>query len=114
MLEKLLAEIQNGGTLRPAALAAKLKISAALVEMMLEDLERRELLAQVTTNCNEPCGGCPLVGDCAIQNPQGRLWMLAHKKGILERIHQTLEVGRLASPEGVSQRRPRRPGSRAG
>lgn len=81
MLEKLLSEVQAGGTLQPAALAAKLGVSAGLVEMMLEDLERRGLLAQVTTNCSEPCGGCPLVGECAINSPQGRMWMLTHQKG---------------------------------
>ncbi len=81
MLEKLLTEIQNGGSLQPATLAAKLNISVGLVEMMLEDLERRGLLAQVnTSSCSEPCGGCPLVGECAITNPQGRMWMLTRQK----------------------------------
>ncbi len=76
MLEKLLDEIRSGGTLQPAALAARLDVSAGLVEMMLEDLERRGMITQVNTNCDEPCGGCPLVGECAVKNPQGRLWML--------------------------------------
>jgi hypothetical protein len=80
MLEKLLGEIQRGGTLQPAVLAAKLNVSAGLVEMMLEDLERRGLLAQVTTSCSEPCGGCPLVGECATVSPQGRMWMLTQHK----------------------------------
>ncbi len=76
MLEKLLDEIRSGGTLQPAALAARLNISVGLVEMMLEDLKRRGLLTQVNASCSEPCGGCPLVGECAITNPQGRIWML--------------------------------------
>ncbi len=76
MLEKLLDEIRSGGTLQPAALAARLNVSPGLVEMMLEDLERRGLLTQVNASCSEPCGGCPLVGECAITNPQGRMWML--------------------------------------
>ncbi len=77
MLEKLLDEICSGGTLQPAALAARLAISPGLVEMMLEDLERRGMLVQVNASCGEPCGGCPLVGECAVKNPQGRLWMMA-------------------------------------
>ncbi len=76
MLEKLLDEIRGGGTLQPAALAARLKVSPGLVEMMLEDLERRGMLVQVNASCGEPCGGCPLVGECGVTNPQGRMWML--------------------------------------
>lgn len=72
-------EIRSGGTLQPAALASRLNVSIGLVEMMLEDLERRGLIAQVATNCGEPCGGCPLVGECAVTNPQGRMWMLIQK-----------------------------------
>ncbi len=79
MLEKLLAEIRAGGTLQPAALAVKLNTSVGLVEMMLEDLERRGVITQVNTACGEPCGGCPMVGECAITSPHGRLWMLARK-----------------------------------
>ncbi len=81
MLEKLLNEIENGGTLQPAALADRLNITIGLVEMMLEDLERRGKLVQVATECSEPCGGCPLVGECAITSPQGRMWMLTRQKG---------------------------------
>ncbi len=80
MLEKLLVEIRKGGTLQPAALAARLGVSAGLVEIMLEDLERRGMIAQVNTNCGEPCGGCPLVGECAVAGPQGRMWMLVNRQ----------------------------------
>lgn len=79
MLEKLMAEIRSGGTLQPASLAVKLNTRVELVEMMLEDLERRGLLVQVNTTCDEPCGGCPLVGDCAVKNPQGRMWMVTQR-----------------------------------
>ncbi len=79
MIEKLLSAIRSGGTVQPAALAARLNVSPGLVEMMLEDLERRGLLVQVNTQCGEPCGGCPLVGECAVTNPQGRMWMLVRK-----------------------------------
>lgn len=80
MLETLLNEIRGGGTLQPAVLAEKMNISVGMVEMMLEDLERRGLLAQMNTSCSEPCGGCPLVGECSITSPKGRMWMLAHQK----------------------------------
>ncbi len=80
MLETLLNEIRNGGTLQPAALAKKLNISVGLVGMLLEDLERRGLLTLVDTSCSEPCGGCPLVGECAVTSPKGRMWMLARQK----------------------------------
>jgi Mn-dependent DtxR family transcriptional regulator len=79
MLEKLLNEIREGGSLQPATLAARLNISLGLVEMMLEDLQRRGLLTQVNASCSEPCGGCPMVGECATNSPQGRLWMLARQ-----------------------------------
>ena len=81
MLEKLLQEIRSGGTFQPAALAAKLNISVGMVEMMLEDLERRGIITQVNASCGESsCGGCPLVGDCGIAGgTPGRMWMLAKK-----------------------------------
>lgn len=79
MLAQLIQEIRSGGTLQPTALAARLNVSVGLVEMMLEDLERRGLIAQVASGCDEPCGGCPLVGECAIKNPKGRMWMLVQK-----------------------------------
>ena len=82
MLEKLLNEIRNGGTIQPAALAARLNTSIGLVEMMLEELERRGLLAQVATGCNEPCGGCPLVGECAVTSPQGRMLIFVQKQAV--------------------------------
>lgn len=78
MLEKLINEIRSGGTLQPALLAVRLNISVPLVEMMLEDLERRGLITQIVSSCSEPCGGCPLVGECAVNSPQGRMWMLAN------------------------------------
>jgi hypothetical protein len=76
MLEKLLAEIGSNGTLQPATLAARLNVSVGLVNMMLEDLERRGLLAQIDTNAGESCGGCSLSGDCSVTCAKGRLWVL--------------------------------------
>jgi hypothetical protein len=78
MLERLLAEIRQGGTLPSQILASRLNISRELVEMMLEDLARRGLLSQLNTECSSTCGGCPVTDFCATQgNPKGRVWMLA-------------------------------------
>jgi hypothetical protein len=79
MLERLLDEIRKGGTLQPARLAQRLNISVGMVEMMLEDLERRGLLAQIDPNCGPSCGGCSLSDQCTTHSPKGRLWMWAQK-----------------------------------
>jgi hypothetical protein len=79
MLEKLLSEIRDGGTFQPVVLAAKLHTSVGMVEIMLEDLERRGLITKVNTGCRELCGGCSMVGECAASGQHGRLWMLARK-----------------------------------
>lgn len=76
MLDQLMNEIRKGGTLQPAVLAARLNISVPLVEMMLEDLERHGIITPVATGCGQTCGGCPLVGDCSVTSPQGRMWIL--------------------------------------
>jgi hypothetical protein len=80
MLEKLLDEIRKGGTLQPALLAARLNLSSAMVEAMLANLERMGMLQEINTNCNEPCGGCPLATGCIAQGERGRLWMLSQRK----------------------------------
>jgi hypothetical protein len=78
MLEKLLAEIRQGGTLRPAALAVRLGVSVALVEAMLGDLERRGMITLLDSTCgSKPCGGCPLSDACGQPTAPQRIWMLA-------------------------------------
>ena len=81
MLEQLMEEIRKGGTLQPGLLAARLNLSAAMVEAMLANLERMGMLRQVDTSCAESCGGCPLVNGCST-GPRGRLWMLAGSKSV--------------------------------
>jgi Mn-dependent DtxR family transcriptional regulator len=83
MLERLLNEIRSGGTLQPAALASRLNISVNLVEMMLEDLERRGLLAQINPSCETTCHGCSLADSCSPTSAQGRLWMWKPQKNNL-------------------------------
>ena len=75
MLEKLMDEIRQGGTLQPARLAARLNVSVGLVTMMLEDLERKGLIRSIDPSCGEKsCGGCPMVGGCN-GGVQGRMWI---------------------------------------
>lgn len=73
MLNELLREIDKGGTLSSNLLAARLNTSPGLIEMMLEDLERRGKLRRVAAGCDtvNPCGDCPVSSSCA---PQTRVW----------------------------------------
>jgi hypothetical protein len=80
MLTQLLNEIRAGGTFHPAILAKRLGVGVDLVEVMLEDLERRGLLVQVSLDCDQPCGGCPLVDGCGSKNTKARLWHLSPLK----------------------------------
>jgi len=75
MLQKLLAEIQKGGTLEPNQLAASLNTTPEMVFSMLDHLARlgllRERLACVTTQCK----GCPLQSSCQQpSDPPPKMW----------------------------------------
>ncbi|MCX8061015.1 MAG: FeoC-like transcriptional regulator [Anaerolineales bacterium] len=74
MLERLLAELDRGQTLSVKKLAMQLETTPAMVEAMLEHLER---LGQVETVefCQETCAECPLGSNCAMEKRQ-RLWQL--------------------------------------
>lgn len=75
MLEKLLADIRSGGTLEVHALAEKLGTTPAMVEAMLEHLERSGLL-KAYQSCSGACSGCGLKDACAHSDlPRGmRIW----------------------------------------
>jgi len=75
ILEKLLAEIQSGGTLEVRALADRLGTTPALVEAMLEHLERSGLL-KAYQGCDGACTGCGLKSTCLRPDmPNGmRIW----------------------------------------
>lgn len=78
MLEELLAEIRSEKTLKPAVLAGRLNTSVAMVQAMIEDLERLGLLQPVDLSCSEPCGGCSLVDSCTTRvSEKSRLWRLS-------------------------------------
>ncbi|MBN1373679.1 MAG: hypothetical protein JW987_17200 [Anaerolineaceae bacterium] len=63
MLERLLAEISAGGTFETSTLAAKLETSPAMVEAMLDHLQRLGRL-QPYQSCGDGCGGCSLKSTC--------------------------------------------------
>ncbi len=63
MLEKLLAEVHSGGTLETRTLAKKLGTTPAMVEAMLEHLERSGML-KVYQGCSGACPGCALKDAC--------------------------------------------------
>ncbi len=63
MLEKLLAEIRSGGTLEVNSLADRLGTTPALVQAMLEHLQRSGHIRAYQA-CADACGGCSLKGEC--------------------------------------------------
>ena len=71
MLEQLLKEIRNGGSLETHTLAARLGTSPQLVEAMLEHLQRLGLI-QNYDDCGSGCQGCGLRDDCSQSTV--RLW----------------------------------------
>ncbi len=77
MLERLINEMRKGRTVQPAELAARLQVSPAMVEMMLEDLERMGRLERVKTECAGACGGCSVADLCMPKGDgRGRIWMV--------------------------------------
>ena len=74
MLEQLLTEIRNGGTLDITKLAVRLGTSSQLIEAMLEHLERNGLI-QSYVSCDAGCQGCNLQEACNLQKGSTvRLW----------------------------------------
>ena len=72
MLEKLLHEIEQGGTLETSVLAARLGTSPQLVAAMLEHLQRLGRIGSYT-DCASGCGGCSLQEACS-SRPAVRFW----------------------------------------
>lgn len=72
MLEQLVKEIQNGGSLETHRLAARLGITPQLVEAMLEHLQRLGLI-QDFADCVGGCQGCGLRDACSSPG-MARLW----------------------------------------
>ncbi len=87
MLERLLDLLAIGGVYTPGELAACLGVSDGLLDQMLTDLSRMGYLRQVGEMACAPspapasssCGGCALVGTCAVGKSGGRVWALTGK-----------------------------------
>lgn len=73
MLERLVAEIQMGGTLETGVLAAKLGTSPKLVQAMLEHLQRTGFIKSYVNCDNLGCQSCSLSDACG-SSPAVRLW----------------------------------------
>ncbi len=74
MLAQLIRRIDGGGTLDTASLSAELGVSPALLEAMLEHLQRLGLVRPYVQS-NQACSGCALNGNCGAEPDAGiRLW----------------------------------------
>lgn len=74
MLDRLLAELNSGQTMSVEGLASRLETTPALVEMMLEHLQRQGSIETVET-CGEGCEVCPLGALCKPEKRR-RLWQI--------------------------------------
>jgi hypothetical protein len=75
MLEKLMQEIQKGGTFTPATLAKRLNTSVEMVQMMLEQLAKMGVIGDFSTTCPQPRSACGLAEACHAGTAQKtRLW----------------------------------------
>lgn len=72
MLEELMNEIRQGGTLDVARLASRLDTSPQMVQAMLEYLRRVGVLLAYES-CAETCVGCSQSQACSWQKKDGRL-----------------------------------------
>lgn len=76
MLQKLLEEIQSGGTLEPGILAARIGTTPQMVAVMLEHLERLGKLQTLPDCSSQGCDGCAVSGSCTTAPAGGRVWQL--------------------------------------
>ncbi len=79
MLNRLLELLRAGGTHLVADLARELETTPALVEAMLEDLDRMGYLKRVVGECGGGCAGCSLAGLCTT-GASKRVWTLMEKR----------------------------------
>jgi predicted ArsR family transcriptional regulator len=76
-LERLLELLRTGGARRLDDVARELDVSPALVEAMLEELERMGRLRRLDGECSSRCGGCGAAAQCRAMRGRGRVWTLA-------------------------------------
>ena len=74
MLEELMKEIRNGGTLETHALATRLGTTPAMVQAMLEHLQRLGYIQSYAEACSDGCTGCSLACDAETRSGKIRLW----------------------------------------
>jgi hypothetical protein len=79
LIERLLNEIRSGGPLEVSALAARMGTSPAMVEAMLEHLQRLGYIQAYEDACGEGCRGCSMSQACSPNASLGkiRLWKSA-------------------------------------
>jgi hypothetical protein len=80
MLEKLLNLIRDHGVISPSALSSQLGISPRLLEVMLEDLQRRGYLDSIEEPeacASGACQGCAVSGSCGTRP---RVWQLRQEQ----------------------------------
>jgi hypothetical protein len=74
VLERLLQRVEAGGTLEVGALAAEFDTSPAMIEAMLEHLQRGGAV-QLCTGSDPACSACSLGTTCGVKpGGQMRLW----------------------------------------
>ncbi len=79
MLRQMLDLIQKSGTISPAELSHKMNIDTRMVQVLLEDLQRRGLLHNfvIESSCgNDGCDGCQLSSGCNHNQP--RIWEISN------------------------------------
>lgn len=64
MLEQLLGEINYGGVFSVDVLAKKFNTTPAMVRVMLEHLQKMNLIEEVSF-CDSSCTGCALNSTCS-------------------------------------------------
>lgn len=77
MLEKLLTLLQDPRTHSLNDLAHALDTTPAMIETMLETLERLGRVRQVT-GCDTGCQGCPMKNSC-VPTRTARIWALVER-----------------------------------
>lgn len=81
MLQKLLNDIYTNGMSNTVVLAARLQISTAMVEAMLDRLVHMGFLQEVTTCSQTHCTGCSMADLCKpVNTKKGRMWMVKEQK----------------------------------
>jgi hypothetical protein len=82
MMDRLVAEIRQGGTLDTRRLASKLNTSPFMVEAMLDHLRRTGFLRSYES-CSEGCTGCDLSASCSLEKKGSgtRLWQYVQEAG---------------------------------